>query len=141
MAIHHLVHGFIAVVAALPEQARKLEELRSLAPQTFAPRIPPKDSSLPKLRWHATNKLAPASAPDGRTFDIVIINRREAPVLLFWMDRRGKPKPYGAVEAGWRISRNTRPGAVWMITDSNEKPLGYFVVGDRAALAAIPEEK
>jgi len=30
---------------------------------------------------------------------------------------------------------------VWFITDPGNKPLGYFVVGDRAALASIPEDE
>jgi len=42
---------------------------------------------------------------------------------------------------GWRIHRSTRPGAVWFVTDSKNKPLGYFVVGDREALASIPEDE
>ena len=57
------------------------------------------------------------------------------------MDRQGKPKPYGSIAAGWRIHRSTRPGAVWFVTDSEDRPLGYFVVGDRAALASIPEDE
>jgi len=55
------------------------------------------------------------------------------------MDRQGEPKPYGSIASGWRVHRNTRPGAVWLITDSMNRPLGYFVVGDRSALAVIPD--
>ncbi len=92
------------------EHAAKLEKLRALAPQTFAPRVPPKDSSLPKLKWHATEGQAPPSKPDGNTFDIVLLNKREDPVNLYWMDRQGEPKSYGSIAAGCgdthpRISR------------------------------------
>ena len=128
-------------LAGEAEHATRLAQLRALAPQTFAPRVPPKDGSLPKLKWHANDKLAPPSKPDGKTFDIVLVNKREDPVNLYWMDRHGKPKSYGSIAAGWRIHRSTRPGAVWFITDSQNKPLGYFVVGDRAALASIPEDE
>ncbi len=122
--------------------AAKLDELRAQAPRTFAPRVPPKDESLPKLKWHATaDSPAPASNPDGDQFDIVFLNQREDPVNLFWMDRQGDPKPYGSIASGWRIHRSTRPGAVWLVTDSINRPLGYFAVGDRSALAVIPDEE
>ena len=128
-------------LAGAAEHATTLEELRAFAPKTFAPRVPPKDGSLPKLKWHATDGPAPPSKPDGDTFDIVLLNQREDPVNLYWIDRQGEPKSYGSIAAGWRIHRSTRPGAVWFITGPGNKPLGYFVVGDRSALAAIPEDE
>lgn len=42
--------------------------------------------------------------------------------------------------AGASHSRHA-PGAVWLITDLDGKPLGHFVVGDRAAVAVIPAAK
>ena len=32
----------------------------------------------------------------------------------------------------------TQPGSVWLITDMKDRPLGYFIVGDRSARAVIP---
>lgn len=129
-------------LAGQADHAAKLDELRALAPRTFAPRVPPKDKSLPKLKWHpAVDSPTPASNPDGDPFDVVFLNQREDPVNLFWMDRKGEPKPYGSIASGWHIHQNTRPGAVWQITDSMNRSLGYFVVGDRSALAAIPDDK
>lgn len=128
-------------LAPAAEHAAKLKELRSLAPQTFARRIPPKDESLPKLKWHtASGTNVPASKPDGSPFDVVFINHREDPVNLHWMDRQGKPRPYGAIPAGKHKRQNTRPGAVWLITDPTGMPLGYFVIGDRNAQAVVPDE-
>ncbi len=121
--------------------AAKLEELRARAPQTFAPRVPPHDKSLPKLKWHvAAGSSAPASKPDGTPFDVVFFNDRRAAVNLYWMDRQGKPQPYGTVASGQRRRQSTRPGAVWFITDSQDSPLGYFVVDDRSARGLIPEK-
>jgi choline-sulfatase len=128
-------------LAAAAEHAAKLEELRSLAPQTFARREPPKDESLPKLKWHpASDAKAPASKPDGSPFDVVFINHREDPVTLHWMDRQGNPKSYGVIASGKRKRQSTRPGAVWFIADPSTMPLGYFVIGDRSAQAVIPDE-
>ena len=111
----------------------------SKQPQTFAPKKAPHVSSLPKLKWQATRGAsAPASKPDGNTFDVVFINQRKTPVQLFWMDRQGKPKPYGGIESGGQKRQQTRPGAVWMIADPEDKPLGHFAVGDRSSRAVIP---
>jgi len=127
-------------LAASADHATKLKELRALAPQRFAPKVPPTDESLTKLKWHtAAGATVPASKPDGDPFDVVFFNEREAPVNLYWMDRQGEPKPYGAIAPGRRKRQRTRPGAVWLITDLRHKPLGYFVVDDRTARAMIPE--
>ena len=128
-------------LAGSEEHAATLEALRAVAPKSFAARVPAKDSSLPKLEWQATDGLAPASKPDGDSFDIVLVNQREDPVDLYWMNRQGKPRSSGSIPAGWRIHRSTRPGSVWFVTQSQGKSLGYFVVGDRSALATIPEEQ
>lgn len=67
----------------------------------------------------------------------MFINRREIAVSLIWMDTQGQPKPYGSIAAGKRKRQSTRPGAVWLITDDADKPLGHFVVDDRTAQAII----
>lgn len=128
-------------LAGLPEHQEKLKELRALVPTAFAKKIPAKDESLTKLKWNrATEKPAPASKPDGPPFQVVFINRSKATVKLQWMSRDGKPKPYGEIAAGSRKRQHTRPGAVWQIADEADKPLGYFVVGDRTAQAVIPPD-
>ncbi len=78
------------------------------------------------------------SDPDGDPFDVVFTNSRTDPVKVFWLDRGGKRKSYGTLEAGWRKPQKTRPGAVWLITDADGKPLGHFIVGDRTAQAIVP---
>ena len=98
--------------------------------------------SLPKLTWHPAKDIAaPPSKPDGQTFDVTFVNRRESAVELFWMDREGKPKSYGQIAPGKRKSQQTRPGAIWQIAfPENGKALGHFEVGDRKARAVIPDE-
>ena len=103
--------------------------------------IPPKDSSLPKLTWQEKGaEPIPASKPDGNVFEVVFINRHSDVVQLFWVDRLGKFKPYGEIEANDRKRQQTRPGAVWLIADESGKPLGYFRVGDRSARGVIPQQ-
>jgi arylsulfatase A-like enzyme len=126
-------------LAAHPEHAAKLEELRALAPKKFAPLVAPKTESLPKLAWKPGP--GPASKPDGNTFDVAFINRRSKPVELFWLDRERNPKSYGLIEAGKTRHQRTRPGAVWQIaTPESDIPLGHFIVDDRAARAVIPRK-
>ena len=126
-------------LAALPDIKDRRQQLRALAPEKFAARIAPKDESLTRLKWQlATAEPTPASKPDGDPFQVVFINRSKATVKLYWMDRSGKPKPYGAIPAGERKRQQTRPGAVWQINDDADRPLGHFTVGDRTAQAVIP---
>jgi len=126
-------------LAALADYTTKLEELRTLAPKTFAPFVPPRDESLPKLKWHTTSESRiPFSQPDGDRFDIVFINRHKDQVKIYVLDSLGKPISRGSIASGWRIRRSTRPGSVWLVTDIKDKQLGYFVVGDRSACAIIP---
>ena len=125
-------------LAEKPEHATNLKELRALAPKNFAARIPPKDESLTKLKWNqATATPAPTSKPDGDPFQVIFVNQTKTTVKLHWMDRSGKPKLYGGIAAGQRKRQQTRPGAVWLVTDESDHPLGHFVVGDRTAQAVI----
>jgi arylsulfatase A-like enzyme len=128
-------------LADKPEYAGKLKELRALAPKKFAPLIPPKDSSLPMLKWNPKGtEPVPASKPEGNFFEVVFINRHNDEVQLSWVDSGGNPKPYGKIETNKRKRQKTRPGAVWLIADKTGKALGYFTIGDRSARGVIPAQ-
>ena len=119
--------------------ADKLVELKSLVPKKFAKYENASVASLPLLKWTPlVGKSAPASNPDGGKFNVVFSNQSGNPRKVFWMNRSGEPRPYGTLETGWSKPYQTRPGAVWMVGDSDEKPLGFFVVGDRPAHAVSP---
>ena len=130
-------------LSAKPEHSDRLASLRSLGPTEFAPKKEASLKSMTTLKWTPASKgKAPASKPDGSTFKVIFINRREKPVELFWMDRQGKPKSYGLIPAGKSKSQQTRPGAVWRISDPDgEIELGHFSVGDRRAKAVVPPGK
>ena len=126
-------------LAQNPEHSDMLAKLRSLAPKDFAVLVSAKETSLPKLRWRrAGSGGIPASKPDGNSFDAIFFNESEASMKLNWMNAEGEPVPYGEIGAGKRVRQKTRPGAVWMISDQSDSPLGYFVVDDRTARAMIP---
>lgn len=126
-------------LALNPEFGGKLAELKSHVPDHFTEYVGGSVASLPKLTWTPLDqRKAPASKPDGNPFNVVFSNQAGRPMQIFWMNRKGEPQPYGTLETGWSKPYRTRPGAVWMIADEQEKPLGYFTIGDRAAHAVIP---
>lgn len=128
-------------LAADPEYASRLSELRSKAPTEFATSIPPRERSLPELPWNPVDGGdAPASKPDGGTFDVVFFNENQETVRLYWVDEGGASVGYGQIESGKRKRQKTRPGSVWMIANQIDQALGYFVVDDRSARAMIPSK-
>jgi arylsulfatase A-like enzyme len=119
--------------------ADRLAELRKLAPREFAPKPPVKLEALEELPWIrlAEGESAPPSKPDGNVFPVHFINKTDASVELYWMDREGGKKRYALIPKGEIVQQSTRPGAVWMIAREDGRPLGYFRVDDRTARAII----
>lgn len=117
------------------------DELRAFAPKTFAPKPEPSLdalTALPFQRLQGAN--IPPSKPDGETFAVHFINQSSKPVNLYWVSRQGEWKHYAKIAPTKFQRQSTRPGAVWLVTDQNESPLGYFKVGDRTARAVISEQ-
>lgn len=125
-------------LAAKPEQAVKLAEMRALAPKNPIPVPPVPVVSLPVLKWHAGDEVVPPSRPDGGAFDVIFINERAQPVELLWSSPKGVAKSYGMIKPKAQKHLSTRPGAVWIVRDASQNPLGHFQVGDRSSKAVIP---
>lgn len=125
-----------------PSHADVISRLSKHVPAKLAKYVSADVDALPKLEWHPAVPGAkpPASKPDGNKFDVVFTNRLGAPAKVYWVDRKGMLKSYGTLEAGWRKPIRSRPGAVWMIADKNDRPLGRFVVGDQPAHCVIPPQ-
>lgn len=116
------------------------ERLKAYTPDRFQPPPPPSLASMPALEWTPLGKdPAPPSRPDGSSFDAIFINESDKIVRLHWMDREGNPRLYGSIEPGKTRRQQTRPGAVWMISDETDLPLGFFRIGDRSARGIIPK--
>lgn len=126
-------------LAAKPEFAEKIADLKSHVPDNFARYEGASIDSLTKLKWIPLNdERTPGSKPGAPEFDVHFTNKSGKPVKVFLMNRKGEQRPYGTLETGWSKLQQTRPGAVWMIAGPDDKPLGYFTVGDRTAHAVIP---
>lgn len=116
----------------------KRDELRTFIPKSFAEKKDPSIAALPELKWvRATKGEVPASRPDGGPFDVDFINKSDSPVKINWVSREGAFKFYSQIAPGKTSQQRTRPGAVWVILNLADQPLGYFKVGDRRAKAII----
>ena len=93
------------------------------------------------LKWlpEGGDEKPPAKSVTGEFIFVRFINERDKPVKLFWIDYGGKPKLYGVIEPGDQRRQSTYEGAVWMLANERDKPLGYFVTGREFARAIIPK--
>lgn len=125
-------------LANKPEHAKRIDEFRDKAPKKFAPYVPAKKHVLPKLSWHQIKdgKL-PESKLAGDPFDIYFNNKSKQPVDIYRQDAAGKLHAYGTLERGWFKPYRTQKGDVWLVTDKQNRRLGYFMVGDQMAEAII----
>ena len=128
-------------LAASAAHAAPLKKYRALSPMNFAPKPALNVSSLPRLKLKASSMAnAPGSKPDGNPFDVVFVNESPAPIRVYWMDPKAKPKFYFEVESGQYKRQQTRPGAVWFVTGKEDADLGYIQMGDRSAQVVVAKQ-
>jgi arylsulfatase A-like enzyme len=126
-------------LADSPKHQTRLAKLSKQAPKTFAPTARPKETTFQDLVWQpAAEAKIPDSLPQRSDCEIVLTNQRREGVDLYVVNAQGKQESRGSIQAGWRFSRQTQPGTVWIITDEDRNPLGHFVVGKGSGRATIP---
>ena len=128
-------------LASQPRYAVKLAELRALAPTRFAPAWKPQASTLVDLDWHgvgATGTL-PVSKPQGAAAAVEFVNQTEQTVRVWWISPTGERQCYAELAPSTSYNQNIRKGAIWLITDINDKPLGYFLATGMPSRARIKE--
>jgi hypothetical protein len=82
-----------------------------------------------ELAWHpADGKPLPPSKPEGEFQSVTFRNTRPASVELIWLGQGASRKSYRKLKQNETFNIRTRPGAVWLILDENEQPVGHFVV-------------
>ncbi len=57
--------------------------------------------------------------------------------VKYWYIEGEENELYGEMQSGERRPQQTFAGHVWLITDKDDKPLGYFIVGGVKAMAHI----
>ncbi|MCB1206788.1 MAG: sulfatase-like hydrolase/transferase [Verrucomicrobiae bacterium] len=99
--------------------------------------------SQPALTWHMEDgEPLPVSKPAGEFVNLTFVNERPEPAEVVWIVPDGTRKSYRTLEKEGTFSIRTRPGALWVIQDTQGKRLGYFVVEPKPgnlAKAVIPE--
>lgn len=110
-------------------------DLASLpASEPTPPQPPPKP-----IKWIATTNSndAPRSR-NGENIEVVFENKSKRRVKIYWVGYDGKLKIYGELDPGKTRNQNTYANNTWLITDVEDKPLGYFICGPVHCLAVIP---
>jgi hypothetical protein len=82
-----------------------------------------------QLTWHAGSEMElPAASPKGAFKQATFTNETTETVELWWQGADGSEKSYGKIASGERFNIRTRPGAVWVVKNSSQKRLGFFVI-------------
>lgn len=87
-----------------------------------------------------TTREALPSSEDGQETRVVFQNELER-VVKYWYVDGEEQKLYGELQPGERRVQETFASHVWLITDQQDKPLGYFVASGVSATAKIVPPK
>ncbi len=85
----------------------------------------------------ADSSDAPKSG-NGENIEVVFENKRSHKIRLVWVGYDGKLKIYGELAPGGTRTQNSYENNTWLITDLEDNALGYFICGNRRAVAVIP---
>ena len=122
--------------------AKALPELRIVRgvdlSKIVAVKPPPPRPSEP-LKWMVFTEGVPPRSVPGSGTEIHFLNNMPIKVKVYWVEYGGGLKLYGELEPGGKRIQNTFSQASWLITDGNEKPLGYFRTTQKVGKAVIPK--
>ena len=133
--------GAARLMRALPQlkvvRGLDLTKLVALFPEPEAEREPTR-----QLAFRSTQLAAEAPrSRGGENIEVFFRNRSGVAIKIFWVGYDGKLKQYGELAPGGQRRQNTYENNTWLITDRQDRPLGYFVCGAQRALAVIPLQK
>jgi hypothetical protein len=90
------------------------------------------------LKWTEIAEGSPPRSLDGSATEIHFLNRMKKGVKIYWVNFGGGLKLYGELAPGETRNQNTYSDAIWLITDEEEKSLGYFRATRKVGKAVIP---
>ncbi|MBT7910319.1 MAG: prolyl oligopeptidase family serine peptidase [Verrucomicrobia bacterium] len=90
------------------------------------------------LKWTEIAEGAPPRSLDGSATEIHFLNSMKKGVKIYWVNFGGGLKLYGKLAPGETRNQNTYSDAVWLVTDEEEKSLGYFRATRTVGKAVIP---
>ena len=130
--------------------AKALPKLRIVRGNDLA-KLPSKfpteeDEPKPKtfLQWVKVERRdqAPGKSDNGVNCQVWFENQSGTAVKLYWISYgAGDLKLYGTIKSGGFRKQNSYARNAWLITDPDDRPLGYFIAKDDDARAVIPATK
>jgi arylsulfatase A-like enzyme len=128
-------------LAAKPEHAAKLAEMRALAPKQIAPMHETQpgindftaDLEIEPIK----NTTAPASKASTTPVTLLFFNRRQQDTRLVRLDETGSRHEPIVVKGASRWLARTYSGHTWLILDENGKTIGHIVTPEKPARVII----
>lgn len=125
-------------LAAYPDYAGKIAELKARAPKTFAPEAKIPVDSLPLITFvKASGRPAEIPKVEGAAGRLAIRNASERMVTIFSVDAAGKETFVRRVGPAKVFETKGKPGSLWLVKTEDERISGYFVHIDRGAHVVI----
>ncbi|MCC6785039.1 MAG: sulfatase-like hydrolase/transferase [Planctomycetes bacterium] len=121
-------------LAGRPEHAARLSALRAKAPTTFAPRAPERTTELVQ---HAADVALPSSRPEGAPAPLRFLNGSGQRIRIHWIAPDGERRQRAELEPNATHDERARKGAVWLVTDTDDRPLGHFVSTGQPSRALV----
>jgi dipeptidyl aminopeptidase/acylaminoacyl peptidase len=79
------------------------------------------------------------SSEGGAASQVTFVNRQPRTVRLFWVDARGRSRPYGQVEPGSELQLSTFAGHVWLADFAADDLAGVFVANGAPGRAVLDD--
>ncbi|MEC8569803.1 MAG: hypothetical protein VXX55_06950 [Planctomycetota bacterium] len=114
----------------------RLDALASTFPEAIEDKPPTR-----KLVWHPCRNRteAPVKSDNGVNCQVWFKNETDTTLKLYWISfGDGELKFYADLTPGKLRQQNTYARNAWLITNTEDQPLGYFVADEDHALAIIP---
>jgi hypothetical protein len=110
----------------------KLVVAAAIEEEKFEPKL--------ELKWVAATERAdvPKRSLNGINTKILFENKSKQRVKLYWVGYNGQLRQYGELAPDETREQNSYSKNVWLITDLNDQPLGYFMVLEDESRAVIP---
>jgi hypothetical protein len=92
---------------------------------------------LPELKFVKNVEQIPNSKNSDRETSLLIINQREQRVVLIWIDEQGERREYARIASGQSHLQQTYAGHCWLISDDDNKALGYVVADQESSRVIV----
>ena len=124
-------------LATSDQHQATLKKYRAMQPAEFVPYHTVNLDTLKTLPLWSTGVAMKNSAPVGPKLTVTFVNESKNPINIYWIDRKGTPVLFFALEPGKSKPQLTRKDATWLITYTNDEVAGHVRVEDKNAKVVI----